>query len=172
MSKFYLQKHWLPLLFLLIAVLVLVVTQWSRPPATVVVISAIIKERPVVGQALKLPIMVKTGPAAINAAEVQLTFDTTKVRIESVSTEGSMLRFWVPGQPTFSNEKGTVSFIGGLPNPGFTGEGKIGSVVVTPLSAGQQTISFKTTTQALLNDGFGTAVPLITKPITLITYPQ
>lgn len=159
-------------LCLIVAVMAILFYNWPRTPATVVVIDAIIKERSIVGHSLTLSLTIRTGTAAINAAEVYLTFDKTKIRIESVSSESSIFSFWVPGQPKFSNEQGEVSFIGGRANPGFVGEGRIGSVTITPLSPGRQIINFAPTTQALLNDGLGTAMPLITSPITFTTYPR
>lgn len=164
------RRPFLIICLLLVAVILVLVGQF-KSSSNAVVITAIIKERSIVGRSVSLPVTIETGKEAVNAIEVHLTFDPTKIKVESVSNEESVLRLWVPGQPAFSNTKGEISFVGGLPTPGFVGRGKIGSITVIPLSRGRQTVSFGPKTQALLNDGWGTAAPLVVEPITFNVYP-
>lgn len=118
-----------------------------------------------VNQTLTLPITINTAGATINTAEVYLTFDPKALKVESVSKDNSIFKLWVADEPKFSNEKGEISFAGGLPTPGFKGRGQIGSVKLTPLKAGRTEINFDSKTRALLNDGIGTEIKLKLDPI-------
>ena len=113
-----------------------------------------------IGEMLDVPVKIDTAGKTINAAEVYLTFDPEAMKVESLSKENSVFELWITGEPKFSNEKGEISFAGGLPTPGFSGEGQIGSVKITLLRSGKQQIKFDSRTRALLNDGQGSALPL------------
>lgn len=112
-----------------------------------------------------LPIEIDTAGQTINAAEVYINFDPAIIQVESVSTEGSVFTIQIKDQPAFSNERGQISFAGGLPTPGFKGKGKIGTVTIIGKRSGQTELNFDHRTQMLLNDGLGTAVPLRLDPV-------
>lgn len=116
-------------------------------------------------QKIFIPIFVNTEDKTINALEVYLKFDPNELRVESVSKDNSFFQLWIKDEPKFNNDKGEISFAGGLPNPGFKGTGQIGSIEITPLKAGLLTISFDGRTRMLLNDGVGTESALISQPI-------
>lgn len=120
---------------------------------------------PKVNQNVELPVRIDTAGATINAAEIYLTFDPEAIKVESVSKDNSIFELWITDEPKFSNEKGEISFAGGLPTPGFKGKGEIGNIKFTPLRAGQTEINFDSKTRALLNDGKGTAISLNLPPI-------
>ena len=113
-----------------------------------------------INKKISIPIEINTQDKTINAAEAYLTFDPKAIRVESVSKSDSFFTIWITDEPKFSNEKGEISFAGGLPNPGFKGKGVIGSVEITPLKTGWQTLTFDARTRLLLNDGLGTESPL------------
>jgi hypothetical protein len=113
------------------------------------------------GQTFSATVRVNTESQSINAAQGSLVFDPAKVEVTSVSKTGSIFNLWTQ-DPTYSNSDGTISFEGGVPNPGYSGSS--GLVV---------TISFKTKTGAgasgatsvslvsgaiLANDGQGTNI--------------
>ncbi len=116
-------------------------------------------------QKVTVPIMIDTAGQTINAAEVFLKFDPAQMKVDSISVDGSIFSIQVKNQPAFSNTTGTISFAGGLPTPGFKGKGKIGSVILSVESPRKVSLTFLTNTQALLNDGLGTAIPLQLSPI-------
>ena len=117
------------------------------------------------GHQTTVPIEIDTGGRTINAAEVYLKFDPKLIQIESASVEGSVFTIQITGQPKFSNETGEISFAGGVPNPGFKGKGKIGSVTLKASTPAKTQLIFDSKTQALLNDGLGTAIPLQLQPV-------
>ncbi len=118
-------------------------------------------------QSVTIPIIIDTDEHVINAIEVYLAFDPSAFKVESISKESSFIQIWITDQPSFSNEAGTISLAGGLPNPGFSGRGTIGSVELTPLKSGIQRLTFDPKTRILLNDGLGSQVDLQMRPIVL-----
>lgn len=112
----------------------------------------------------------------INASTVDLHFPNTLVKVTAVSKGESLMTLWAD-EPAIDNEHGVVNWSGGIPG-GYCGRvlgdpGKtniLGKVVFTVLNAGVAEgadvdipLSFGSTTQVLLNDGFGTVAPLTTK---------
>ncbi len=71
------------------------------------------------GATVTLPLFVDTKAEIINAGEVYLNFDPSGIEVVAVSKDKSFFTLWITDQPTFSNEKGEISFAGGLPTPGF-----------------------------------------------------
>jgi hypothetical protein len=114
-----------------------------------------------------LPLTIDTAGATINAAEIYLKFNPDQVEVLSVNKEKSIFSFWVTDQPTFSNEKGEITFAGGLPTPGFSGSGQVGSVKIKPKKTGDISFVFEDKTRALKNDGLGTQINLHLSPITI-----
>lgn len=113
-----------------------------------------------VGAPQSIPIIIDTKQDTVNAAEVYITFDPTQAKIESVSKDKSFFTLWITDQPSFSNESGLITFAGGLPTPGFKGNGTVGSFMLTPLKKGRIVLTIDAKSRILKNDGHGTAVPL------------
>lgn len=112
----------------------------------------------------------------VNAATVDLHFPSSLVKVTAVSKGESLMTLWAD-EPAIDNEHGVVNWSGGIPG-GYCGRvlgdpGKtniIGKVVFTVRSTvategGEVSIplSFGSSTQVLLNDGFGTVAPLTTQ---------
>lgn len=108
-----------------------------------------------VGKNFTATVGVNTGGVAINAADGNLSFNSN-LEVVSVSKSGSIFNLWV-GEPNYSNTARTVSFSGGIPNPGFTGSGKIFSITFRAKNAGTGTVNFSSGT-VLANDGKGTNI--------------
>lgn len=119
------------------------------------------------GQKLTMPIFIDTKGQNINAAEVYLNFNPRLMRVDDISTDGSFFKIWIEDHPKYSNEQGTIAFAGGLPKPGFTGQGQIGTITVTLLKDENATLVFTPKTRVLLNDGKATPIPLSMDPITI-----
>ena len=109
------------------------------------------------GGRFTVDVLINSKGVAVNSAEGVISFNTRYLTIEKISTEVSILKFWVQ-EPTFSNAAGTISFGGGLPTPGFNGpNGKI--FRITFLTAGVGESSLKFLSGAILaNDGVGTNI--------------
>jgi hypothetical protein len=118
-----------------------------------------------VNQPLTIPIVLDTGSETINAAEVHIKTNPKLATITAVSKDSSFFQIWIKDQPSFSAQDGTATFAGGLPKPGFTGKGRIGSLTLIPHTTGQITLTFTNQTQVLRNDGQGTKIPLAQPPI-------
>lgn len=119
------------------------------------------------GQKVTLPVVIDTKGQNINAAEVYLNYNPRLVRIDEITKDGSFFKIWISDEPKFSNESGTISFAGGLPKPGFTGKGQIGTITITLLQNQDAQLVFTPKTRVLLNDGKATAIPLTMDPITI-----
>jgi len=72
-------------------------------------------------------IKIDTEGEEINAVKIDLTFFQELLEAKDFSQGNSILAFWPEG-PSFSNQEGTISFVGGVPG-GFQGDGLLGKLV-------------------------------------------
>jgi hypothetical protein len=94
---------------------------------------------------------------AVNAAQGTVTFPTDRLQVVQISKAGSIFQFWSQ-EPSFSNANGTVDFSGGLPSPGFIGQGGLALKIIFRAS-GRGTAAVNIVQGAILaNDGLGTNV--------------
>ncbi|MBI3956602.1 MAG: hypothetical protein HY340_01295 [Candidatus Kerfeldbacteria bacterium] len=108
------------------------------------------------GSTFSVTVVVNAGQA-INAAEATVNFPKDKLEAKSVSKSGSKFSLWAV-EPKISNANGTVTFSGGLPTPGFTGQGgKILSITFLATATGSARLTLSGA-QVLANDGEGTNV--------------
>ncbi|MBZ9569798.1 hypothetical protein KJA16_02650 [Patescibacteria group bacterium] len=111
-----------------------------------------------VGSTFDISIFVNTGGENINAVEINLKFDPTKLQVASPTAGKSFIEVWV-SQPTFSNTKGQMSFIGGLPSPGIkTSAGLVSTITLRAISPGKTSILFLDSSKVLRNDPEGTNI--------------
>lgn len=108
----------------------------------------------------------------INAADIALLFPNSLLKVTAISKGESLMTLWTDG-PLIENEKGIVSWSGGIPG-GYCGRvlgdpGKtniLGKVVFSVLSNSSLTtelpmsVVFSSSTKVLLNDGFGSPAQL------------
>lgn len=93
----------------------------------------------------------------VNAVKGTLTFNKDKLEIIGVSKIGSILNLWVD-EPNFSNLNGTLKFQGGVPNPGFIGNGgTVLHIIFKAKSPGITSLVWKDG-EVLANDGKGTNI--------------
>ncbi len=107
------------------------------------------------GDIITARVIVNPEGTAINNAEAVLHYPTGTLQALSVS-KGSLFTLWVE-EPTLSSGAGTVSFNGGVPNPGVSSSGTAVSVTFKALRSGTATLSL-TGAAVRANDGFGTNV--------------
>ncbi len=79
------------------------------------------------------------GGVGINAAEGVINYDTSFLKVASISESGSIFKLWT-NNPANSGNK--ISFGGGLPGAYTGNAGLIFSIVFTPLKAGETSVSF------------------------------
>lgn len=109
-----------------------------------------------VGKTFTIRLTVNTQDKVINNAEAVVKFPTDLVEVVSASGSGSIFSLWVE-PASFSNASGTISFNGGVPNPGFKGSGQVISAVVRAKKVG--TATFNIANGAVReNDGLGTNI--------------
>jgi len=121
-------------------------------------------------------IKIDTEGEEINAVKIDLTFFQELLEAKDFSQGNSILAFWPEG-PSFSNQEGTISFVGGVPG-GFQGDGLLGKLVFQTKKSGEQfsaqsaAVRFLDSSQVLLNDGLGTPAELITKEAIFTIFPE
>ncbi len=110
-----------------------------------------------VGESFNLGIRLSSPDETCNAAQGTIRFSNNLLEVVRVSQAGSIFTLW-PQAPTFSNADGTISFAGGLPNPGFKGgSALIFTVTFRGKKQGTADVNFSSGT-ILANDGFGTDI--------------
>ena len=109
------------------------------------------------GTTFTVDVKVNTGGVAINAAEGTLVYDTNAFESVSISKSGSVFTLWTQ-DPVVSPADGTISFGGGIPNPGFSGSGgKLFSISLKVRTTGTGIINWSSGA-VLANDGKGTNI--------------
>jgi len=84
-------------------------------------------------------------------------FPADKLKVVRVSKAGSIFTLWVE-EPVFSNARGKVSFLGGLPSPGYLGSvGQIISIQFQAIGEGTARVTFSGE-KILANDPWGTNI--------------
>ncbi|MEN9551771.1 MAG: hypothetical protein RI935_148 [Candidatus Parcubacteria bacterium] len=110
-----------------------------------------------VGRTFKVDFNVTNNTEAINAVSLDATFPKDALEVISISKTGSFMSLWAE-EPTFSNEKGTISLEGVALNPGYSkATGKVITVTFKAKEAGNVSIVIKEGA-VLLNDGNATDV--------------
>ena len=96
-----------------------------------------------VGETFSVTLFINTQGVSINASQAKIIFSPEKLKVINISKSGSIFTLWVQ-EPIFSNEKGEISFGGGLPSPGYIGEaGKVITIFFQGKSEGEAKIDFK-----------------------------
>lgn len=111
-----------------------------------------------VGSTFDVSVFVNTGGEDVNAVEINIKFDPTKLQVASPTAGKSFIEVWV-SQPAYSNTKGEMSFIGGIPTPGInTTAGLVSTVTFRAIAPGQTTVLFQGSSKVLRNDPKGTNI--------------
>ena len=109
------------------------------------------------GKTFPVSVYVTSTSDSVNAISSTITFPVDKLQVVSVSKSSSVLSLWVT-EPTYSNNSGTISFEGVVPNPGFQGTaGRVVTINFKVVGQGEAPVKFGTS-QLLANDGNGTNI--------------
>ena len=114
-----------------------------------------------VGDNFSAELRVDSAGIPINAAQTAIYFPVDKLEVSSISKNNSIFSLW-PKEPIFSNLTGEISFIGGLPHPGFNGEGNVITINFKTKKEGEVNLSFDET-RILADDGQGTNILVFIK---------
>lgn len=110
-----------------------------------------------VGKTFSVDVMVSNNVDNINAVSAALSFPQDTLQVVSLSKKSSIINLWAE-EPSFSNQKGTVSIEGVTLNPGFSkSTGKVLSITFKAVQAGNINVSIKSGS-VLANDGSATDV--------------
>lgn len=119
-----------------------------------------------VGNIISVKVAVGTQGKSINNSEAKILFPADLLEVVSINKSSSIFSMWVE-DPKFSNIAGTISFNGGLPNPGYVGEGgEIVSVAFRAKKSGTASVVFSDSA-VRENNGLGTDI-LTTKQLASI----
>lgn len=109
------------------------------------------------GQPFYIDIEIKNPEKPVNIVQTDFTFNPDLLSVDHIDTEKSFATIFV--KKDYSNEKGTVSIIGGLPNPGFMGDkGLVARVYFVPKKTGDGQLSFLPSSKIFANDGIGSTL--------------
>ena len=107
------------------------------------------------GKEFSVKVLVNPGVDSINAADGQISFDTSVLSVSSVSKDGSAFSLWT-ADPAFSNSAGTIDFSGGTPSA-FSKSGTVLTIKFKGKKTGSGKVTF-TKGSVLAADGKGTNV--------------
>ena len=110
-----------------------------------------------VGSTFTVSIFLNTEENEINVVWADLEFPPEILQITSPTTGSSFISEWII-PPNYSNERGMVSFKGGVPGGIITSAGLVSSVTFRAVASGKTKIEFSDASKVLLNDGQGTDV--------------
>lgn len=122
------------------------------------------------GQKFSVDVRVDGAGSGFNAAQATLRFPANLLQVVSVDKAGSQFSFWLQ-EPTFLNDQGVVSFIGGSPY-GVSGAAiQVLRVTFSPKGTGKGTISV-TDAAVTASDGSGTNILSTTTDATITVSPK
>jgi len=111
-----------------------------------------------IGSTFNVSVFVNTGGEDVNAVEVNLKFDPEKIQVASPTAGKSFIEIWI-AQPTYSNTRGTISFVGGVPSPGInTSAGLVSTLTFRAIAPGKTSIVILENSKVLRNDSKGTNI--------------
>lgn len=144
-----------PLAFLIVIILSFIVIPSAKAKSANLYLDPL-KESFDVGEEFSVSVKVGTD-FPINTVKTVLYFPQNKISILEISKEGSILSLWAE-EPKFFNEFGELSFVGGVPHPGFIGgDGQIISIKFKAKDRGDIELNWGESA-ILANDGKGTNI--------------
>ncbi len=110
-----------------------------------------------VGQSIRIRVLVSSDQS-LNAAQGTVQYPKEFLSVTGIATGKSIIKYWQQ-EPNNDPGTGTISFTGGLPNPGYTGTGgTVFDITARALAEGKATVVFGENTQILANDGNGSVL--------------
>ena len=110
-----------------------------------------------VGSTFTVSVFLDTEENEINTVWAELKFPPEILQVTSPTAGSSFFSQWIT-PPNYSNEKGIVSFRGGIPGGISTSAGLISSITFRAVDSGTAKVEFRESSKVLLNDGKGTNI--------------
>lgn len=107
------------------------------------------------GSTFEVPILIDTNGVSVNALEIKISFDASRLSIVLPSGGKSIIGVWAE-PPSFNNIAGAASYVGIIPGGITTDAGLVGSITFRAIRAGSASVTVSATSNVLLNDGIGT----------------
>ena len=146
----------------LLAIFVLILLVFSMLPKTAEATSASLYLSPssgsfLVGSTFTISVFLNTEGNEINVVWADLKFPPEILQVTSPIAGTSFITDWLT-PPNYSNEKGLISFRGGIPGGISTSAGLVSSITFRTVASGIAKIKFSDESRILLNDGKGTDI--------------
>ncbi len=110
------------------------------------------------GDTFTVRVVIDSAGASVNTAQATLSFDPKDIEITRIDRQGSVFGFWLQ-DPVFSNDKGTMSFIGGSV-ASFSGKSlEVLNLTVKAKRVGMLSIAFS---EGAINAGDGSGENILT----------
>lgn len=110
-----------------------------------------------VGSTFSVSVFLNTEGNKINVVWADIKFPPEILQVTSPTAGTSFITEWLT-PPNYSNEKGVISFRGGIPGGISTSAGLISSITFRAVSSGTAKIEFTKDSRVLLHDGKGTDI--------------
>ena len=108
-----------------------------------------------VGDTVKLVVELKDIRQPINVVQSDISFDPSILELQDIVTANSFASIFI--QKEINNELGYARLVGGIPNPGFSGDAGLFAVFeFTALGQGATEVVFLPSSLVLANNGKGT----------------
>ncbi len=119
------------------------------------------------GETVPVQVVIDTEGESINAIEGVVTYPTDLVDIVEVRRGSSILSLW-PEPPTVDRARGSVRFVGGVPNGRIAHDAEVLTLLVAGQHSGSGQMSIDAAqSTVVLNDGAGTPTLVSGRPVTL-----
>jgi len=119
-----------------------------------------------VGDNFAVDFKISSPDESINVIDGSILYDKDKLEIKDVITSQSLFSLWQK-TPTFDNNQGRLSFVGGT-TTGFEGaEGQVFKIIFLAKKSGQAKVDFQDVLKVYLNDGQGSKQNPWLKPMTI-----
>lgn len=106
------------------------------------------------GQTFTVKLLVRSDTDAANLFSAKLSFPKDQIEVVNIDPTDSIVKLWA--DKVFDNKMGTVSIIGGIPNPGFKTNPSdkpalLATIIFKANLVGNTTISFLSSSQVFRN---------------------
>lgn len=110
-----------------------------------------------VGSTFSVSVFVNTEGNEINVVWAELKFPPEILQVTSPTAGTSFIAEWLT-PPNYSNERGIISFRGGVPGGIVTSAGLVSSITFRAVASGIAKVEFREGSRVLLHDGKGTNI--------------
>lgn len=119
-----------------------------------------------VGQSIRIRAII-SSEQSLNAIQGSLQYSKELLSVTNIAHGKSIIKYWQQ-EPNNDPGTGTISFTGGLPNPGFTGSSAtVFEITAKARAEGTASIAFSENSQILANDGNGSVLSSTKQAITI-----